>query len=88
MAPLVFISTVGVEFVIAVETLAAKATLWVSFETALVNGTRLIVPILLVFSQLCMSEQRVLMGEDLLVPCTEITRSTQLVSLRRHIKRP
>lgn len=80
MAPLVFISTVGVELVITVKTLAAKATLWVSFETALVNGTRLIVPILLVPSQLCMSEQRVLMGEDLLVPCTEITISTQLVS--------
>lgn len=77
MATLVLISTVGVEFIIAVETLAAKATFWVSFETALVNGTGLIVAVLLVLSQLRMSEQSVLVGEDLLVSCTEVTRMGQ-----------
>lgn len=73
MATLMLISTVGVELIIAVETLAAKATLWVPFETALINGTGLVITILLVPPQLCMSEQSVLVCEDLLVPCTEIT---------------
>lgn len=80
MATLVLISTVCVEFIIAVETLAAEAAFWVSFETALVNGTWLIVAVLLVLSQLCMGEQSVLVGEDLLVSCTEITKLGQLVS--------
>lgn len=80
MATLVFISTVSIKLVIAVETLAAKATLWVSFKTTLVDGTGLIITILLMLSQLCMSEKSVLVGEDLLVSCTEITRESQLIS--------
>jgi hypothetical protein len=72
VASLMTVTTVGVEFVIAVESLAAESTFGMSFETTLIQGTWHIIAVLLVFAQLCHSEKFMLMREDLLVPSAKI----------------
>lgn len=72
VASLMTVTTVRVEFVIAVESLAAKSTFGVSPETALIQGSWHIITVLLVFAQLCHSEKFMLVCEDLLVPSAKI----------------
>jgi hypothetical protein len=52
VATLVLVSAVRVQFVVSIKAFPAEATLWVSLESALVNGTRVVVAELLVFAQL------------------------------------
>jgi hypothetical protein len=72
VASLVTVTTVRVEFVIAVESLAAKSTFRMSSETTLIQSSWHIITVLLVFTQLCHSEKFMLMREDLLVPSAKI----------------
>lgn len=71
------VTTVSVKFVIAVETLPTETTLWMSFESTLVNRTRNIVPMSLVSPQFLVSEKLMLVGKNLLVPCAKITRGRE-----------
>lgn len=50
MATFVFVSAVSVELVVAVEALATKSTLRVSFETTLIDRAGLIIAVLLMLS--------------------------------------
>lgn len=43
MASLMSVSAMSKEFVVAVESLSAKAALWMSLETALIHGARIVV---------------------------------------------
>ena len=72
MTSLVLVPTMHIELVVAVETLSTEATLRVSLESTLIDSPWIIVPELLMFSELANREELVLMGEDLLVPCTEV----------------
>ena len=73
MASFVFITTMGVQLVIAIESLPTKTTLGVAFEAALVDSTGFVITMLLVFSQLGHGEEGVLVSEHLFVPCAEVT---------------
>jgi len=72
VAALVLVSAVCVEFIVSVEAHLAEAALGMSFEAALVDGTGVVVAEFLVPSEIGRSEEGVLVGEDLLVPCTEV----------------
>lgn len=73
VAPLVTVSTVGVEFIIAVESLAAETTLRVALETTLVNGARFVVTVLLMLAQFFFRKEGVFMGEYFLIAGAEVT---------------
>lgn len=73
MASLVAFSTVSEQFVIAVEPLSTEPALRMTLETALVDRTRVVISKFLVPPQLLVGEEFMLVGEDFLVPCAEIT---------------
>lgn len=73
MASLVLVSAMRVEFVIAVEALSTEPTFGMTFEPTLVHSSRIIVAEFLMLLQLRDCEQLMLVGEDLLVPGTQIT---------------
>jgi hypothetical protein len=73
VAALVLVSTVSVQLVVSVEALPTEATFRVSSKTTLVFCARVVVAKLLVLLQIGPCEELVLVGEDLLVPCTEVT---------------
>jgi hypothetical protein len=73
VASFVLISTVSVEFVIAIESLPTESTLWVALEAALVDSTRFVIAMLLVFPQIGHCEEGVLVSEHLFVACTKVT---------------
>jgi hypothetical protein len=72
MTTLMLLSTVRVQFIVAVEPLSTETALRMAFEPALINGTRVVIPKFLVLPKLGECEEFVFMGEDFLVPCTEI----------------
>lgn len=72
VASFVLVSTMSVQLVIAIESLPTETTLGVALEAALVDGTRFVVTMLLVFSQLSHCEESVLVSEHLFVPCTKV----------------
>jgi hypothetical protein len=73
MASLVFVSTVGVELIIAIESLPTESTLGVALEATLVDSTRFMIAKFLVFPQIGHGEESVLMREYLFVPRTKVT---------------
>lgn len=52
MAAFMLLTTMGVQLVITIEALSTETTLGMPFETALVDGTGLVITILFVLSQL------------------------------------
>jgi hypothetical protein len=72
-APLVLVPAMVVELVGVVEARAAEAAQWVSLETGLVNGSRLVVAFAHVVLQFLVGEQLVLVRKDLLVTSAEVT---------------
>lgn len=72
VTPLVLFSAVDVEFIIPVETSHTETALGMSLEATLVRRTRVIVAKLLVFAQLSIGEQLMLMCKNFFVPCAEI----------------
>jgi hypothetical protein len=89
VATLVLVTTMSVKLIVAVESLATKATLGVSLEATLIYGTWLVVTRLLVLAQFGWGEQFMLMSEHLLVPSTKVTvpHDKLLVSKVHHIAR-
>jgi hypothetical protein len=67
-----FLPTVGVEFVVSIEPLFAKAAFGMAFESRLVDSTWIIVSELLMFSKLTKGEQLMLVCENLLVSGAEV----------------
>jgi hypothetical protein len=60
------------ELVVAVESLSTETTFWVAFEPALINGARIVIAKFLMPLQFLVGEQLMLVGEDLLVPRTQV----------------
>ena len=81
MTSFMLVSTVGKEFVVAIKSLHAETTLWVSFEATLIHSPGVIISKFLMFSKFLRSEQLVLMSEDFLVSRTEITQLFVMYSL-------
>lgn len=52
MASFMPVSAVGIELIISIESYSTEPALWMASETALVSSTGIVVPILLMFSQL------------------------------------
>jgi hypothetical protein len=75
MAAFMLLTTVGIQLVIAIKALPTETTLGMSFETALVDGSGLIITILFVLSQFRVCKESVLMSKDFFVPCTKVTIS-------------
>lgn len=75
MTSFMFLPTMDVEFIIAIETLSTKATFRVPLESALIDSSRVVVAELFMFSQLGYCEQLMLVGKDLLVPGTQVAHS-------------
>ena len=73
MTPLVAFSTMVVELIESIEELLAETALGMTLEAGLVRDTGIIIPNLLMNLQLAMSEQFMLMREDLFVLSAEIT---------------
>jgi hypothetical protein len=73
MAPFVLVATVCIQLVVSVEALTTEAAFGVPFEAALIDRTGVIVAELLMLPELRVCEKLVFVGEDFLVPCTEIT---------------
>lgn len=80
MATLVLLSTMCVQLVVAVEALATEAALRVALETTLINSARVVVAELLVLSKLGKGEELVFVGENLLIPRTQVARLSQLLT--------
>lgn len=70
---LVLVPTVGIQLIITVEAFATEFTFGVAFETTLVNGTGVIIPVLFVLAKLRNGEKFMLVCEDLFIPSAQIT---------------
>lgn len=81
MALFMIVPTVRIQLIIAVKPLFAESTLRVTLETALIHSSRIIVAILLVIAELCHCEELMLMCENLLVSCAQITHDSAMHSL-------
>jgi hypothetical protein len=73
MAALVLVPTMCIQLVVSVEALTTEAALGMPFEAALIDRTGVIVAELLMLPKLRVCEKLVFVGEDFLVPRTEIT---------------
>jgi len=69
------IPAMGVKLIVTVESLPTKATFRMTFETALVNGSRIVIAEFLMLAKLLLSEEFMLMGEHLLVPGAEVAHN-------------
>jgi hypothetical protein len=74
VAALMLVSAVGVQLVVPIEARVTEATFRMPPKAALVLCTRVVVAELLVLFQVWPCKELVFVGEDLLVPCTQITR--------------
>lgn len=72
MASLVLLSAVRVELVVAIESPPTEAALRMALEPALIDRAGVIVTELLVFPQLILREELMLVREDLLVPRAQV----------------
>jgi len=70
----VFLPAMLIELIVTIESLAAKATFWMTPESALVNSSWVVVSKFLMPTKLSIREQIMLMGKDLLVASTQITK--------------
>ena len=73
VAAFVTVTTMRKQLVVAVEALSTEATLGMTFETRLVLGTRNVVSMLLVPTQILDCKEIVFVGKDFFVAGAEIT---------------
>jgi hypothetical protein len=73
MASFVLISAMGIKLIIAIESLATEATFRVSLEATLVDCTRLVISLLLMFPQFCRCKKSVFVCKDLFIPGAQVT---------------
>ena len=73
MAAFMLLTAMGIQLVVTVKALSTETTLGMPFETALVDGTGLVITVFFVFSQLRVRKEGVFVGENLFVSCTKIT---------------
>ena len=81
MTALVFLTTMYVKLIIAVETLATEATFWMASKPALVYRTRVVIAEPLVLSKLLLCEQFMFMREYLLMSGTKIAKNINFRAL-------
>lgn len=84
VAPLMLVSAMGKELVVAVEALAAKATFGVPLEATLINCSRIVVAVLFMFAKLCKGKEFMLVRKDFLVSRAEITRLISCILVRKN----
>jgi hypothetical protein len=77
----VTLPTVGVKLIIAIESLAAEATLRVSLKSTLVDRAWSVVAVLFVFAQFVSREEDMLVGEHFFVPRAKVTRNIAISQL-------
>ena len=88
VASFVLVSAVCVELIVAIEPLLAEAALRMSLESTLIYSARIVIAKSFMFAQLLVSKELVLVCEDLLVPCAQITVvrfSDKLLQLEGHL---
>lgn len=73
MTAFVLLTAMGIQLVVTVKALSTETTFGMSFETALVDGTGLVITVFFVLSQLRVRKEGMFVGEDLFVSCTKIT---------------
>lgn len=76
---LVLLTAMCIKLVISVESFLTETTFWVASETGLINRAWIIVPKFGMFPELSMCEKLVLMSEDFLIPCAEITHDLTML---------
>ena len=86
MALFLLISAMCVQFVIAIESLPAEATLRVALETALIHGSRVVVAKFFMLAKFGYSEQLMFMREDFLVSRAQITHYFAMQTLDMPVK--
>jgi len=69
------IPAMSVKLIVTIESLPTEATFRMTFETALVNGSRIIVAEFLMLAKLLLSEEFMLVGEHLLIPGAEVAHN-------------
>lgn len=74
MASFVLVAAMCVELIITVEPLPAETTFWMSFETALVYRTWVVVAKLFMLAQFSWRKEFMLVSEDFLIPRAQITK--------------
>lgn len=74
MASLVLVAAMCVELIVTVEPLPAETTFWMSFETALIYRTWVVVTKLFMLAQFSWREEFMLVSEDFLIPRAQITK--------------
>ena len=70
---LMLVPTMCIELVVTVEPLPTKAAFRVTFEAALIHGSRIVISKLLMLAELLLGEKLMLMSEHFLVPGAKIT---------------
>jgi len=73
MTPFMLVSAMCVKLVITVESFIAETTFRMTFETALIDRSRVVITSSFMFAELGSCEELVLMCEYLFVPCAKIT---------------
>lgn len=79
MTSFVLLATVLIELVITIESLTTKAAFWMTPETALINGSRMVITELCMPPKLPKGKELMLMGEDFLVASTKITHQLAML---------
>jgi hypothetical protein len=74
VASFVFLSAMLIELIVTIESLAAKATFWMTLESALVNSSWVVVTKFFMPPKLPIRKQIMLMSKDFLVASTQITK--------------
>lgn len=67
---LVLFPAMHIQFVIAIESLAAESTFGMTLEPTLINSAWIVIPKFLMLSELLLGEQFMLMGKNLFISCT------------------
>lgn len=86
MALFMLISAMGVQLIIAVESLPAETTLRMALETALVHGSRVVVAEFFVLAKFGYREQFMFVCEDFLVPCAQVAQDFAMQTLDVPVK--
>lgn len=81
MALLVLLPTMGVQFIVTVESLATKATFRMPFESGLIDGSGVVISKLFVLSKFPGCEQLMFVGEHFLVAGAKITHDLAVLGL-------
>lgn len=86
VALFMIVPAVRIQLIVAVKSLFAESTPRVTLETALIHSSRIIVAILLVIAKLCHCKELMLMCENFLISCTQITHNSAMHNLDMSVK--